>query len=174
MFRLHWQRAASPTSIDESGTDYLYRVGLRQSALQIHRRKDGHWNSASRKRPIASAYFRPRACENAGQVRHSRKATLQIEPYGSGSVLGSDTRKPSSFAFSHALDPKEPSGLSKSRPSTTRISDGAERRTLHAFVRHPYPLRLHAGGIQPSSGFPGRRLQAIENLSTIAGARSAW
>ena len=28
MSRLDWQLAASPTSIDESGTDYLYRVGL--------------------------------------------------------------------------------------------------------------------------------------------------
>ncbi|PMS14543.1 hypothetical protein C0Z16_37270, partial [Paraburkholderia rhynchosiae] len=26
MSRLDWQLAASPTSIDESGTDYLYRV----------------------------------------------------------------------------------------------------------------------------------------------------
>jgi len=27
MFRLHWQQAASATSISESGTDYLYWVG---------------------------------------------------------------------------------------------------------------------------------------------------
>jgi hypothetical protein len=26
MFRLHWQQAASATSISEGGTDYLYRV----------------------------------------------------------------------------------------------------------------------------------------------------
>ncbi|WP_217479656.1 hypothetical protein, partial [Paraburkholderia rhynchosiae] len=42
MSRLDWQLAASPTSIDESGTDYLYRVGLRLSSLRTHR-----WKAAS-------------------------------------------------------------------------------------------------------------------------------
>jgi hypothetical protein len=34
MSRLDWQLAASPTSIDESGTDYLYRVGYGSSPVK--------------------------------------------------------------------------------------------------------------------------------------------
>jgi hypothetical protein len=35
MSRLHWQLAASPTSIDESGTDFLYGVDLGQIVLSL-------------------------------------------------------------------------------------------------------------------------------------------
>jgi hypothetical protein len=36
MSRLHWRRAASPTSIDESGTDYLYWVDSVPSVRRWH------------------------------------------------------------------------------------------------------------------------------------------
>jgi hypothetical protein len=33
--RLDWQLAASPTSIDESGMDYLYRVDMKRSVRTL-------------------------------------------------------------------------------------------------------------------------------------------
>src|SRR5258708_17541355 len=59
MSRLDWQLAASPTSIDESGTDYLYRVDYTHSLMS--------------QRPFAIAVVeRPLCCsERACQSRHA-------------------------------------------------------------------------------------------------------